>query len=122
MESNRAIPDSLKKSPLVTFFMMYDTLQRVCSTATALRIGMAAGWKALKHPTRNGDSNLKERFTDWMSAAGAHLGVSAHLDHVASMAYSNRKTGYTGVFERLYNRETDPEIKSMFQNYVKRFL
>ncbi|MEW6076839.1 MAG: radical SAM protein [Thermodesulfobacteriota bacterium] len=122
MESNRAIPESLKSSPLVTFFMMFDTLQRVCSTQTALRIGLAAGWKALKKPSRNGESSLKERFTDWMSATGAHLGVSAHLDHVASMAYSNKQTGFVGVFERLYNREANPEIKSMFQDYVRQFL
>lgn len=121
MESNRAIPDSLKNSPLVTFFMMYDTLQRVCSTGKALRIGLHSGWQALKKSTRNGDNNLKERFTDWLSATGVHLGVSAHLDHVASMAYSNSKAGYVGVFERLYDRETNPELKIMFQDYIRQF-
>jgi radical SAM superfamily enzyme YgiQ (UPF0313 family) len=121
MESNRAIPDSLKNSPLVTFFMMYDTLQRVCSTGKALRIGLHSGWQALKKSTRNGDNNLKERFTDWLSATGVHLGVSAHLDHVASMAYSNSKAGYVGVFERLFDRETNPDLKIMFQDYIRQF-
>jgi len=122
MESNRQIPASLKNSPLVTFFMMYDTLKRVCNTRAALRTGLYSGWRALNHPTRNGSSSLGERITDWLAGTGTHLGVSAHLDHVSSMAYSNKKTGYIGCFERLYNRENDPEVKSMFQEYVKQFL
>ncbi len=122
MESNREIPVSLKSSPLVTFFMMYDMLKRVCSTKTALSIGFCSGRKAWAHPTSNGNSSIRERITDWLSATGIHLGVSAHLDHVSSMAYSDRGTGYVGVFERLYNREKDPEVKAMFQNYVQQFL
>ncbi len=122
MESNREIPASLKGSPLVTFFMMYDTLKRVCNTKTALHIGFSTGRKAWGTPTSNGNSSLRERLTDWLSATGIHLGVSAHLDHVSSMAYSNQKTGYVGVFERLYNKETNPEVKNLFQDYVKQFI
>ena len=122
MESNRTIPASLKSSPLVTFYMMYDTLKRVCATRTALRIGLDSGWQALKNPTGNGSSNLKDRFTDWLSGTGVHLGVSAHLDHVSAMAYSDKKTGFVGVFERLYTREKDPEVKAVFADYVKQFL
>ena len=122
MESNREIPVSLKGSPLVTFFMMYDTLKRVCSTKTALHIGFCTGVKAWTKPTSNGNSSLRERFTDWLSATGIHLGVSAHLDHVSSLAYSNKKTGYVGVFERLYCKEKNPEVKSLFQDYIKQFV
>lgn len=122
MESNRKIPDTLKNSPLVTFFMMYDTLKRVCNTRTALYVGFCTGRKAWAKPTSNGNSSLRERLTDWLSATGIHLGVSAHLDHVSAMAYSNPKTDYVGVFERLYNKEENPEIKGLFRDYVKQFI
>ncbi len=122
MESNREIPDALKNSPLVTFFMMYDMLKRVCSTKTALRTGLCSGRKAWAKPTANGSISIRERFIDWLSGTGIHLGVSAHLDHVSSMAYSNKKTGYVGVFERLYSREKNPAVRAMFCDYIKPFV
>ncbi|MFP4039895.1 MAG: B12-binding domain-containing radical SAM protein [Desulfosudaceae bacterium] len=122
MESNREIAGSLLGSPLVTFYMMYDMLQRVNNNGNALKTGLAAAVNAWRRPSRKGEQSLKERAIDGLAAMGAFLGTGSHKDHVESIARSSAATGFAGCFERLYNREKDPRVKEMFGDYIKDFL
>ncbi len=118
-ESNRAIADSLKNSPLIVFYMAYEAMQKVGSDYTALTNGFYTAGKSLMYPTQNGCSSLSGRIFDSLSGLGFQIGISTYKNWFESVAYS--KDNIRGSFERLYNIEKNPEVKAMFKKYIKRF-
>jgi len=118
-ESNRIVPDSLFNSPLVVFYTLYDTMVQVGSYFNALKSGFYMSQKAWNMPTSNGTLNLRERMVDAFAAVGFQLGSSTYRELYDDLAYS---TGWLqGTFERLYNRENNPEVKKLFQKYIRNF-
>ncbi len=116
-ETNRIPPETLKQSPLVVFYMVYDSAQRASSDTTAFINSFYMAKKSWQYPTKNGASSLKERFYDSVSSFGVQLMVSQNKDHAETAAYSNSRM--RGVIDRLYEMEKDPEIKSMFKSFVE---
>ncbi|KQC09050.1 MAG: hypothetical protein APR62_03450 [Smithella sp. SDB] len=118
-ESNRKIPDSLFNSPLVTFYMLYDTMKNIGSYFNALGLAYFMARKAWNMPTSNGLKNLKERAIDAFAGVGFQLGCSAYFELYKDLAYSTK--WINGTFERLYKYEKNPEIKKLFHDYIKNF-
>lgn len=118
-ESNRKIPDSLFNSPLVVFYMLYDTAKRVSSRLNALIFSFNIAWKAWNSPTSNGLLSTKERIIDALSGLGSQIASSTYIDLCADLAHSTKCL--QGTFERLYKSEKNSEIKKQFENYISQF-
>lgn len=118
-EINRQVPDSLYGSPLAVAYMSYDTVCRVASNRAAVRNSLFMAKKAWDSPTINGYMNKKDRVFDSLSAIAFQLAASAYRDIGEAVVYS--ANGIRGSFERLYEMEENPKIKSMFREYVNRF-
>jgi hypothetical protein len=119
-ESNRKIPDALFNSPLVTFYTLHDTVKTVASYYNALRFGFYMARKAWKMPTSTGVLNIKERAIDAFAGMGFQLGSSTYWELYDDLAHSTK--WLKGTFERLYEREENPEIKRLFDKHVKAFI
>jgi radical SAM superfamily enzyme YgiQ (UPF0313 family) len=118
-ESNRKIPDSLFNSPLVTFYMLYDTMKNIGSYSNALGLAYFMARKAWNMPTSSGLKNFKERAIDAFAGVGFQLGCSAYFELYKELACSTKWV--MGTFERLYKVEKNPEVKKLFVKYVKDF-
>lgn len=118
-ESNRKIPDSLFNSPLVVFYMLYDTVQRVSSKLNALKFSFYIARKAWDAPSTKGSLSYKERVIDALSGLGSQLASSTYVDLCSDLAYSTR--WLQGTFERLYNAEKNTDIKKQFRHYISQF-
>jgi len=118
-ESNRRIPDSLFNSPLVTFYMLYDTMEKIGSYISALHIAFGMARKAWNVHSSKGATSFKDRVVDTFAGIGFQLGASAYFELYKELAYSTE--WLQGTFERLYEREKNPTVKKIFQKYVKNF-
>jgi radical SAM superfamily enzyme YgiQ (UPF0313 family) len=118
-EGNRKIPDALFNSPLVTFYTLYDTVKTVASYHNALKFGFSMARKAWNKPKSAGNFSIKERAIDAFAGMGFQLGVSTYWELYNDIAHSTK--WLRGTFERLYAREKNPEIKKIFNEYVKAF-
>ena len=118
-ESNRKIPDALFNSPLVAFYTLHDTVRTVASYYNALKYGFYMALKAWNAPTSTGVLSIKERTIDAFAAIGFQLGSSTYGELYNDIAHSTK--WLRGTFERLYAREKNPEIKKIFEKYVKAF-
>ncbi|MBN1472021.1 MAG: hypothetical protein JW925_09585 [Syntrophaceae bacterium] len=118
-ESNRKIPDSLCNSPLVAFYMLYDTMKTIGSYFNALNLGFSMAHKAWKCPSSKGAIRFKDRAVDSFAGVGFQLGCSAYFELYKELAYSTR--WLKGSFERLYESEKNPQVKEIFCNYVRKF-
>ena len=118
-ESNRKIPDSLFNSPLVVFYMLYDTIKNIGSYINALSLAYFMARKAWNAPTSHGLKNFKERAIDAFAGAVFQLGCSAYFELYKELACSTKWV--MGTFERLYKVGKNPEVKKLFVKYVKDF-
>ena len=119
-ESNRRIPDSLLNSPLVAFYMLYDTMEKIGSYVSALHIAFGMARKAWSVHSSKGAISFKDRLVDTFAGIGFQLGASAYFELYKDLAYSTE--WLQGTFERLYEREKNPRVKAMFRDYVKKFI
>jgi len=118
-ESNRTIPDALFNSPLVTFYMLYDTVMSVSSYLNSLKYGFYVVWKAWNFPKDKGRKKIKERAIDAFAGIGFQLGASTYKELYRDLAYSTKWV--PGTFERLYKRERNPEVRRLFRRYIETF-
>jgi len=74
--------------------------------------------KSLLHPTKNGEGfNVKQRFMDALCSAISQTAVSLYKEQGDSLVMA--KNGVRGILERLYDNETNPDIKKQFRDYIK---
>ena len=118
-ESNRRIPDTLFNSPLVVFYMLYDTMKRVGSYGNALKLAFYIARKAWHIHSSKGALNFKDRLADAFAGVGFQLGASTYFELYDELARSTQ--WLPGTFERLYEKEKNPQVKEMFREYVKNF-
>lgn len=118
-EMNRKVPESLKRSPLVAAYMAWESAHIVGSNYNAISAAVYMARKAWQSPTHAGKASLKDRWIDALSAVVFQLGVSAYKDVGDTLAFSRK--GKIGTFERLYAKETNPEVKNIFGHYIGQF-
>jgi len=118
-ESNRTIPDSLYNSPLIAFYMLYDTMKSIGSYFNALNLGFYMARKAWNAPSSKGALRFKEHVMDALAGVGFQLGCSAYFELYKALAYSTK--WLDGTFVRLFKLEKNPQVKEMFRKYVENF-
>ncbi|HNQ64369.1 MAG TPA: hypothetical protein PK004_03615 [Smithella sp.] len=119
-ESNRKIPDALFNSPLVTFYMLYDTMEKIGSYISALHIAFGMAKKSWSVHSSKGAQSFKDRMVDAFAGIGFQLGASAYFELYKGLAYST--SSLPGTFERLYQWEKNPTVRKMFKKYVENFV
>ena len=119
-ETNKKPPESLHGSPLIIATMVYEATKKIGSPVAAVNNSLAIFFKSLLHPTKNGEGfHVKQRFLDALCSAISQTAVSLYKEQGDSIVMS--KNGVRGILERLYDNESDPEIKNQFRDYVKQF-
>jgi hypothetical protein len=118
-EPNRIPFDSLHKSPLLPCYLAYEAINKVGARRYALKNSIIAMLKAMIHPSLNGAASLKNRFEDGFWAFASQISVSLYKDHTQMLGHSCN--GNRGIFERLYRREQNPQIKKLFGRWVSQF-
>ena len=118
-ESNRRIPDALLNSPLVVFYMLYDTMKRVGSYFNALKLAFYISRRAWNIHSSKGAHSVKDRLADAFAGVGYQLGASAYFELYDELARSTQ--WLPGTFERLYKIEKNPQVKEMFREYARNF-
>jgi len=116
-ETNRLPPGSLKNSPLVVAYLVWDAIHRVCSRLG--RISLASAWNGWRAPTKNGRLGTAERIRDSLGAVGFQMAIATFRDIARSLAQS--RNGSRGTFRRLYEREKSQEVLAMLGDWVARF-
>jgi radical SAM superfamily enzyme YgiQ (UPF0313 family) len=119
-ESNRTIPDALFNSPLVAFYMLYDTMKNIGAYFNTIGLAYFMSTKAWKQPTSKGFLTWKNRMVDAFAGVGFQLGCSAYYELYKELASST--PWVRGAFERLYGFEKNPEIRKMFRKYIEEFI
>ncbi len=119
MEPNTKLSASLKHSPLVAVYMSYDSISRVYSGNDTYGSAFALAAKSWNYPTKSGKKSLKHRIIDTVSTFGMQVAMSSYRNFYDSLVTS--RGNYTGIFERLWERESDPEVRSLFRDYVAAF-
>ncbi|MFZ5563362.1 MAG: B12-binding domain-containing radical SAM protein [Thermodesulfobacteriota bacterium] len=119
-ETNKIPPDSLYNSPLVIAAMVYEIASRVGSPMTAAKNSAIIFLRSFFHPTKNGRGfSIRQRFLDALCSAVSQTAVSLYKEQGEKLVRSAH--GVRGIMERLYDQETNPEVRRMFARYVTRF-
>lgn len=119
-EGNRAVPDSLKNSPLIPAYMAYESAQKVGAYFNTLRNAFIMANKAWRWTTKNGERSTAARMYETFISFGNQWINSLYREGYQAVAYS--KNQLKGTFERLYDSEKNPEVKAIFKDYVKQFI
>jgi len=117
IETNRPMPDSLYRSPLVATYMAYAATQQVGDYMKIIKAAIFSAIKAWKTPSINGRESLKQRLLDVLCAVGPQLTASVYKTQIEGVVYS--RNGRRGLFERLYEREKDPFVLKTFQSFLQ---
>jgi radical SAM superfamily enzyme YgiQ (UPF0313 family) len=119
-ETNKKPPESLRGSPLIIAAMVYEATKKIGSPLAAVNNSLAIFFKSFLHPTKNGEGfHVKQRFLDALCSAISQTAVSLYKEQGDSIVMS--KNGVRGILERLFDNETNPEVKQQFRDYVKQF-
>lgn len=118
-EGNHQVPDGLKNSPLVVAYMIYQSAQRVGAPAHTRKNARYIAKKAWQFPTQKGRRQLFERCYDAFMGWGIQWIDSLFREAYAIEAYS--RNGSKGTFERLYDQEQNPEVKTIFKEFIQQF-
>jgi radical SAM superfamily enzyme YgiQ (UPF0313 family) len=118
IETNKTPPDSLMNSPLITAVMAYEASRITGSYSAAAVNAFYAFIRSFTKPTKNRNKAM-ERFKDSVCSAVSQVAVSLFKEHFDSLFKS--RTNYKGVLQRLYENESDPEVKLLVGSYVKKF-
>ncbi len=119
-EGNRPVPDSLKNSPLIPAYMAYESAQEVGAYFNTLRNAFVMAKRSWRWTTKNGERSLPARMYETFISFGNQWINSLYREGYQAVAYSRK--GLRGTFERLYQSEKNPEVKTIFKNYVKEFM
>ena len=118
-ECNREIPVSLYQSPLVAFYLAYDTITRTNSLKQAAINTLSLLPQTLTHPTLKARERPLEKWYDCIGLFGYFLGITGYRAHFMGNAFSKKRV--RGIFERLYEEEKNSTVKNLFREYVKSF-
>ncbi|MDA8137970.1 MAG: radical SAM protein [Desulfobacteraceae bacterium] len=118
-ETNRIPFDRLKKSSLLICYIAYQAIQRVGASRSAMKNAFVSMIEAAAAPTLNGLTSLWGRLEDGLFAFASQLAVGLYKDHADMVAYSHN--GLKGIFERLYESESDPSLKKLLGSWVAQF-
>jgi len=118
-ETNLSMPDGFLNSSLVSSYVGWHASRLVARDSIVARNAVFMFGKAWGYPTKQGRETLRDRLADSLISAVYQIGLGQYFDHVNSLAMSTE--GRVGTFERLYEEETNPQVKKMFSPIIDRF-